>query len=199
METKQKTVTEVEAIALIDNVLAGLEDDKSRDRVLSWATSKYASGRLHESKLSFANSRASGDQPALADSKDESGAPYSPRVIAWIKKHKMSHELIDGAFHIDGDNSALIVKKVPGDSKSERLRNVAALLGAFSLVRSEQAKFTAAEFREALKQFDAYDASNNTTYVKKHKDVIQGDASSGYTVTTVGLDLAATLLKSGSE
>jgi hypothetical protein len=193
MATKRKQNSESEAIAVIDDALVHLPDDDSRNRVLSWAVSKYGGNMVPP--------RAPLPLPPGVSGSGSQGVDnvgLGPRARAWSKKHGITQQALEGAFHIDGDANTLIVKTVPGDSKKERVRSVAALLGAMALVRTDQAKFTAAEFREALKQYDAYDAANNPVTVKRHKDVIQGNASAGYTVTAVGLDVAAGLLMPSS-
>lgn len=191
MAPKQKQNSESQAIAVIDEALAHLPDDDSRARVLSWAVSKYG-GTIRAAALLAGSTGVLG--PGLHQPIPDSSEGFGPRARTWIKKHGVTPQSLDSAFHIDAESRTLILKTVRGDSKRERVRNVAALLGAMALVKTDQAKFTAAEFREALKQYDAYDAANNPTYVKAQKDVIQGSASTGYTVTSVGLDVAASLL-----
>jgi hypothetical protein len=194
MRAKPKQNSESQSIAVIDEALALLPDDDSRQRVLSWAVAKYGNA------MRLGGTQQTG--PAVAahitthQPSSDTAEGYGPRARAWIKKHGITSHVIDGAFHIDGDASTLILKTVRGTSKREKLRSVAALLGAMSLVKTDQPKFSNAEFREALKQYEAYDAANGPTNVKAHKDVIQGSASAGYTVTAVGLDLAANLLVS---
>ena len=192
MAQKQKQHTESQAIAVIDEALELLPDDDSRGRVLAWAMAKFGGAMRSDNArhpLVAPQQIAAQHQP-FANGNDSYGA----RARAWMKKHSLTSDALESAFHIEGDTSTLILKTVRGASKRERLRNVAALLGAMALVKTDQPKFTGAEFREALKQYDAYDAANGPSYVKSHKDVIQGSASAGYTVTAIGLDLAASLL-----
>jgi hypothetical protein len=188
MARAKKQHSESEAIAVVDDALNSLPDQESRSRVLNWAVSKYGGTMVPSPPTPISHGAAPAENAELGS-----------RARAWSKKHGITNQSLDAAFHIDGDASTLIVKTVRGRAKSEKVRNVAALLGALALVKTDQPKFTAAEFRGALQQYGAYDASNNPAYVKKHKDVIQGNASAGYTVTAVGLDLAAGLLVAGSS
>ena len=195
MSPKQKPVSESQAIAAVEDVLEALPDDLARGRVLDWAAAKYGAAMKHGSiEAPGASTRTSTQQRQINDSEIEG---LGPRARAWLKKHSLSQHALDAAFHIDGDHGTLILKRVKGTSKRERVRNVAALLGAMTLVRTDQARYTAEELRDALKQYNAYDMSNNPNYVKAHADVVQGSGTSGYTTTSIGLDLAATLLQSG--
>ena len=195
MASRQKLNSESQAIAAIDIALEGLPDDDSRGRVLDWAVAKYGRAMRSGGSASFVRSGGSPGNVSQQLTSEESDS-WGPRTRAWMKRHDIRSQALDAAFHIEGDNSTLILKSINGDSKSERLRNVAALLGAMALIRNDQPKFTSGELREALKQYNAYDMTNNPSYVKRHKDVIQGNGSSGYTITSIGLDLAANLLKS---
>lgn len=197
MIPKQKQGSESQAIAVIDTALENLPDEDSRARVLVWAVAKYG-GAMRNSGSTFTHPVGvpiSAPQSQTLEGSDAQG----PRARAWIKKHNITSQALDAAFHIEGDSSTLIVKSIKGSSKSEKLRNIAALLGAMALIKTDQPKFTSEEFREALKQYDAYDTSNNPANVKRNKDVIQGSASTGYTTTSVGLDLAASLLTTPSS
>lgn len=198
MAVKIEQYTESKAIAAIDAALTSLPDEDSRHRVLDWAVAKFGGGP-RGSHVPW--SRSDGDSRAESEGStgDETTVQFGSRATAWMKKHRVTTEMLDAAFHLDGESSSLILRSLPGDSKRERVGQVAALLGALALVRTDQARFSANELRDGLKQYDAYDRANNSTYVKSHNNIVQGNAENGYTATATGLDLAARLLAATSD
>jgi hypothetical protein len=189
MGNSKKSNSEAGAIGVIDEALSGLSSDDERVRVLEWACKKYG--------VTYAAQRSEPSRSAHvgAIAAESESLGYGSKAVAYMKRSRLTDEEIRSAFHLDGASGSVIVPTVPGPTGGKKLRQVAGLFGLLKLLTTDDAKFTSDEFREVLRQYDAYDQPNFSTYLKKNKDVVLGNSKSGFSVTSVGLDLAVAVLR----
>ena len=123
----------------------------------------------------------------------------SARGAAWIKKHTITTEQIEEAFHIDSGKVALILGKAIGGSKREQAVNTYILTGASALLESGNANFSDEIARQNCIQLGCYDQANHSKFLKEFGNRITGSKNAGWTLTAPGLTTAASLLKSHSN
>lgn len=141
------------------------------------------------------------DSDAIADldSSDDSDG-INPVAQKWLRRNGLSAKSLETIFSIGGDEIDLISESVPGgSSKKARMKSVALLTSAAAYLASGAARVTDEKLREALRHYDAYDATNFASYLKGLGAEVTGTRENGYTLTPRGMASAATLLKGISK
>jgi hypothetical protein len=113
--------------------------------------------------------------------------------VTWIRKHGLTDELLEKAFHFDGNGE--LIATPPGNNKREQTINAYVLLGAQHLLQNDDPRFTEAAAVALCKRFGCYDTANHALTRSKFGNKIQGSKDSGYSLTAPGLDQAAVLIR----
>ena len=98
-------------------------------------------------------------------------------------------------FSLGIDEIDLVAKHVPGNSKSERLRNVILLKGVAAYLSTGTPRITSEQLKEASLHYNAYDLTNHAKHLKGFAPYVGGTKEAGYTLTARGLAAATELVK----
>lgn len=185
--------------------LSALEPDAQR-RVIDYVVGKLgiSSLRLAQSNadLDGANERGvSLDVPTTAmsapqpSSSDDGDAGINVIAQKWMKRNALTSEQLTSLFSLGGEEIDLIAKRVPGDSKKQRMRSVLLLKGVAAYLGSGAARVTHEQLKETCLHYDAFDAANFAAHIKSFGKEVAGSKSAGYTLTQSGLAAATEIVK----
>lgn len=192
---------EVVAINDVYSALRNL-DTEAQVRVM-----RYVAAKLGLSELGIAGPRAGEDAGQYTDrfssesvqdsmpETDDQLQGISSTGKKWIARNGLQLSNISSLFSLGVDDIDLVAKKVPGKSKKDRLRSVFLLKGVAAYLGSGSARLADDDIREACMHYDAYDRPNFAKYVKELASEISGNKSSGYSLTSRGLNNAAEVVK----
>jgi hypothetical protein len=128
---------------------------------------------------------------------DESGVleGISPVARKWMRRSGLSETQLSILYSLGVDEIDLVAKKVPGNSASERLRNVMLLQGVASYLSGGVARVDNEKLREAAKHYDADVGGNFNKRLKSWASEVSGSrADANLTLTTRGLNSAKDLI-----
>jgi len=194
---------EITAISEVYSTLKELQPD-AQVRVLKYVLDKLhlsiptASdglrnrGALEERSVSpslesAANGKREGDE--------EDADGISPAGRKWIVRNGLNAKDLSSIFSIGGEEIDLVLKKVPGDKKSKRMRSVFLLKGLAAYLANGASRFTHSDVKETCLHYDAFDAANFATNFKGLSAEVSGTKETGYTLTARGLNSAAEIVK----
>lgn len=166
------------AVALFD-ILEPFEPD-ARKRLLSGVI-----GLLGDPPSSFAQSE---QEPEIELS-------VGPSARRWLSHNNLTETQIEQVYFFSDGRVDLIADRVPGQTKKERTVNVYLLIGVRTLLQSEAAVIDDAEAVAFCKRIGAYDKNNHTANRNALGNRATGSRTAGFTLTTPGLDAAATSIK----
>lgn len=112
----------------------------------------------------------------------------------FFSRHGVSEEVWAGVFHFDGTSYSIIAQDLKGKGKAPKQVQLALVLGVKGLLETGKA-FTSRELLIATcKQYSAFDSSNFSGNMKKHKKLFlpEGD---GWVLTVPGKEKAAEVIK----
>ncbi len=214
-KTMAKQVREIEdpEIVAISAVYVALKelDADARARVLDYVASKFnipkgvvnssekeENAREDTSRRDVSRTDRYTDTPPVAD--DELDG-ISPSGKKWITRSGIKPLKLMSVFSLGIDEIDLVSKSVPGNSKSQRLRNVFLLKGIAAYLGTGVARFTHEQIKETCLHYDAWDGPNFANIFKSMSADVSGGKDAGYTLTAKGISEATSLVKnmSGSE
>jgi hypothetical protein len=191
---------EVIAISVVFNALKSLTPD-AQSRVLDYVQRKLRRDSPDDRAGSEAalepEDTASGERPpsgAVQETDTDEGINAVARK--WMRRNGLTSEALGSLFSLGVDDIELVAKKVPGDTKKERMHSVLLLRGVASYLGTGAARFTHADLKETCLHYDAYDVANSTAYLKSFASEVSGTAKSGYALSARGLAAATELVKS---
>jgi hypothetical protein len=195
---------EITAISLVYSALKDLNAD-SQQRVIDYVSAKldlstrppvlpaaqgFETTSMHE-ELTAPTTPAV--ESLAADSDELEG--ISPVAIKWMRRNDLSAATVSRIFSLGIDDIDLVAKKVPGDTKTKRVRSVFLLKGIAAYLSTGAARMTHEQVKEACLHYDAYDSTNFAKYVKTLSAEVSGTKESGYTLTSRGLAAATETIK----
>jgi hypothetical protein len=128
---------------------------------------------------------------AINEDEPKSSAPNSN---ARSKQNGLSLEQIERVFHFGGDGSVEILE-IPGKGRREKTLNAYVLLGLGRYLATGDRQFSDDDARAVCETAGCYDPANHSATMKEKGTDLAGDKSKGWTITSVGLKRAATLVK----
>ena len=194
---------EIAAIGAVHKALEGLGPE-ALARVLKYVADKLKVNiPLPQEQHSLHQGRHEDAQEAIptqvaveasGDSEDELEG-ISPIAKKWMSRNGLQAKALATIFSLGVDEIDLVAKKVPGEGKKDRMRNVLLLKGIAAYIGTGAARFTHEQLKEACLHYQAYDAANFATYMKRFSGDASGDKRTGYTLTPRGLNSATGLVK----
>jgi hypothetical protein len=196
---------EITAISEVYSTLKPLEPD-AQLRVVKYVLDKLklklASAPSHapepESRPKEHRDKAeesdSGTHAKREDEEDDSDG-VSPAGRKWMRRNDLTVGGLSPIFSIGGEEIDLVLKKVPGDKKSKRMRSVFLLKGLAAYLASGAARFTHAEVKETALHYDAFDATNFAQSFRGLAAEVSGSKETGYTLTPRGLTAATEMVR----
>lgn len=127
------------------------------------------------------------------DEDDSDG--ISPAGRKWMRRNGLTIDDLSPIFSIGGEEIDIVLKKVPGDKKSKRMRSVFLLKGLASYLASGAARFTHTDVKETCLHYDAFDAANFAQIFRGLAAEVSGSKETGYTLTARGMTGAAEMVK----
>jgi hypothetical protein len=205
METDKKAngVPEIEAISAVHSALKDL-DAPAQARVLRYVAEMLQlnfklgsqSPKTEEFETGSAESVRTLPPIAPPDSRsDDDIEGVNAIALKWMKRSDLAPKSLGTLFSLGIDEIDLVSKKVPGESKKERMRSVILLKGIAAYLSSGAARFTYEQLKEACLHYNAYDSTNFATYLKSFAAEVGGTKEAGFTLTARGLASATELVK----
>jgi hypothetical protein len=191
---------EIVAIGVVYNALKDLEP-AARNRVLEYVGKKLGA-ILAPDREDLPLRRDDQPQspslplPAVGPEQDADSEGISPVAVKWMRRSGLTSTGLSMLFSLGVDEIDLVAKKVPGESKRDRMHNVILLKGIAAYLSSGVPRVSHEQLKEACVHYDAYDGSNFATYLKDFGPEVSGTKSAGYTLTARGLTEATELIKS---
>lgn len=197
---------EIEAISAVYNALKSLDSDAQK-RVVGFVAAKIGillptlkrDAALDSTPIRREQESAlkEGAEPETEQDSEESDElpGISPVAKRWMARNGLEERGLSELFSLGVDEIDLIAKKVPGDTKKDRMHNVFLLKGVASYLGSGAFKFTHEQVKEACLHYNAFDAGNFASYMKTLSGDISGTKESGYALTARGQNSATELVK----
>lgn len=190
---------EIEAIAQVNAALSGLEPG-AQQRVIDYVSQKLGLVDVRHSRTDVftdddevnqsIRSPIDSGQSKASDALDD----ISSVAKKWMKRNGLTSESLSALFSIGGDEIDLVAKKVPGQTKRDRMRSVLLLKGIAAYLASGAARITHEQAKEACLHYDAFDSANFSKYLRGMASEISGANKSGYTLTARGMAAATELI-----
>ncbi|MCH7639604.1 MAG: hypothetical protein IH855_09105, partial [Bacteroidetes bacterium] len=139
-----------------------------------------------------------GDPPSSFDqSEQEPEIELSVGIAArrWLSGNNLTEIQIEQVYFFSDGRVDLIADRVPGQTKKERTVNVYLLTGVRALLESDAPVIDDAEALAYCRRIGAYDKNNHTANRRALGNRATGSRAAGFTLTTPGLDAAATSIK----
>lgn len=192
---------EIAAIGEVFAALKGLESE-AQSRVLLYVAQKL---KIEGATLVTETSSKRSDEDQREEAADERGAQtkqeaqdelegVSPPGKKWMTRSGFRATALSKVFSLS-DEIDLIAETVPGESNRQRVRSVFLLKGMAAYLASGAARFSHEQIKEACLHYDAYDATNFSTYVKSISSEVSGTKDTGYTLTPRGINSATEMVK----
>ncbi len=201
--SEDTNLKQISAIGLVYEAVKRLSPDVAHSVLV------YVNGMVAPHKKIYSHQKGSSSDPSSSEtlgSDVSKNADLSPdghdtdgiNEVArkWLRRHQFSTEALSKLFSLGLDEIDLVVSKVPGSSKKQRLRNVFLLKGVAGYLASGQPRFTHEQAKQVSEHYDAWDKINSSTYIRTLSAEVGGTAASGYTLTARGLTEAVELIKS---
>lgn len=195
---------EISAISQVYSTLKVLQPE-AQLRVLKYVSDKLnlkmPSGSAHERETEVTQEHQENPPQEheaanrRSDLQDEDSDGVSPAGRKWIIRNGLSVDELSSIFSIGGEEIDLVVKKVPGESKSKRMRSVFLLKGLASYLGSGAARFAHKDVKETALHYDAFDAGNFAVHFRSLAGEVSGSKETGYTLTARGISAAAEIVK----
>jgi hypothetical protein len=132
---------------------------------------------------------------AKREHEEDDSDGISPLGLKWMRRNGLNVGDLSPIFSIGGEEIDLVLKKVPGDKKSKRMRSVFLLKGLAAYLASGAARFSHADVKETCLHYDAFDAANFAQNFRGITSEVSGSKETGYTLTARGLTGAAEIVK----
>lgn len=127
---------------------------------------------------------------------DEDGLEgINPVARKWMSRNGLAVDGLSKLFSLGIDEIDLVAKKVPGNSKKERMRSVILMKGVASYLGGGAPRVSHEQVKETCLHYDAFDTDNFAQYLKKMSAEVGGTKEAGYTLTARGLTAATELVK----
>lgn len=139
--------------------------------------------------------------PAVTKNDEDDGGleGISPVAKKWMARTELSAKRLGKIFSLGMDEIDLVAKKVPGDSKTQRMRSVFLLKGVAAYLSTGVARVMHEQAKEACLHYDAYDVANFAKNLKGMASEVGGNKEQGYTLTARGLTSATEMVKQLTE
>jgi hypothetical protein len=128
-----------------------------------------------------------------SDHEEELGG-ISSVAQKWIRRNGLKDGQLTKLFTLGLDQIDLVAKKVPGQSKRQKMRNIILLTAAASYLGTGTPRVAYDNLKDALTHYNAYDGTNFAAYMKDFGSEVSGSKESGFTLTARGLAEAAELI-----
>lgn len=132
---------------------------------------------------------------ARREQEEDDSDGISPSGLKWMRRNGLAVDDLSPIFSIGGEEIDLVLRKVPGESKSKRMRSVFLLKGLAAYLASGAPRFSHADVKETCLHYDAFDATNFAQNFKGLASEVSGSKETGYTLTARGLTSAADIVK----
>ena len=192
---------EIAAIGAVYEALKGLDAAVQR-RVLEYVA-----------KMLGINNTASDPEPLRRTSDEQPQTPSLPPPTAgseeegesegvsavalkWMRRSGLTSTGLSLLFSLGVDEIDLVAKKVPGETKKDRMRSVLLLKGIAAYLGTGVARVTHEQLKEACVHYDAYDSPNFAKHLTSFAAEASGTKSAGYTLTARGITSATEMIKS---
>ena len=188
--------TEFDALQTMDATLASLDDDETRERVLSYLWMKHVSKTTPVATPGvLEGGRDSGPAAPMSSTPAEPRPGYGPRAARWLAKHDLDEAILDQVFAHHEEALELVLDELPGRSRKDRVQSAYLLAGAMRYLEADTADFSDTAARAICRQYDCFDSTNHSKSVKAMKQYLTGSVKAGYTLNALGLKAAAGLIK----
>jgi hypothetical protein len=134
--------------------------------------------------------------PSVGSEQETEPEGISPVALKWMRRSGLTSTGLSLLFSLGVDEIDLVAKKVPGETKKDRMHSVLLLKGVAAYLGSGVPRVTHEQLREACVHYDAYDGANFATHLKSFAAEASGTKSSGYTLTARGITNATEMIKS---
>ena len=200
-----KIVPEVAAIGAVHAALVRLEPE-AQARVLNYVAQmlkitpplhgerfpEHAEEKTRDDSAEASKGDAHTQETEPADTEIEGISPVAKK---WMVRNGLPANQLSAIFSLGVDEIDLIAKTVPGRSQRDKVRSIVLLKGIAAYLGTGAARFTHEQLKEACLHYDAYDATNFSTYLKSLASEVAGNKSSSYTLTTRGFASATEVIK----
>ncbi len=193
---------EIAAISAVYEALKGV-DAQAQGRVLQYVAKMLgidnaASARepLKKTREDEQPQSPSLPPPTAGPEEETESEGISPVALKWMRRSGLTSTGLSLLFSLGVDEIDLVAKKVPGESKKDRMHSVLLLKGIAAYLGSGVARVTHDQLKEACVHYDAYDAANFATHLKRFAAEASGTKSAGYTLTARGITNATEMIKS---
>jgi hypothetical protein len=115
------------------------------------------------------------------------------RVQYWLKKYDVREQDLERV--LDFDNGYTLIAHIPGESKREQSINCYLVAGLQAMLSTGEPKFRDDEAVNLCKREGCYDRANHSTTRTQLGKRVTGDKESAFTLTSLGLEQAAMLVK----
>ena len=204
-ESSAEPDPEITAISQVYSTLKPLEPD-AQLRVIKYVLDKLkltlvpAPSRAVERETISEEHSDQVDEPdagvhTKGEHEDEVSDGISSLGRKWMRRNGLSVDDLSPIFSIGGEEIDLVLKKVPGDKISKRMRSVFLLKGLAAYLASGAARFSHADVKETCLHYDAFDAGNFAQNFRGLAAEVSGSKDTGYTLTARGLTGAAEIVK----
>lgn len=116
-------------------------------------------------------------------------------ALKWMRRSGLNPTSLQTLFSLGVDEIDLVAKKVPGESKKEKMHNVLLLKGIAAYLGTGAARVTYEQVKEACIHYAAYDMANFASYLKSFAGEVSGTKEAGFTLTARGIAAATELIK----
>ncbi len=204
MAKQVKTAEDPEIVAISEVYQALKElDADARIRVLNYVSGKFNISSPVKSNTDREDNSPPPTEPTFhtTPAADDEFEGISPAGKKWITRSGIKPAKLMLVFSLGIDEIDLVSKSVPGNTKSQRMRNVFLLKGVAAYLGTGSARFTHEQIKETCLHYDAWDTANFANIFKTMSADVSGGKDTGYTLTAKGISEATTLVKnmSGSD
>ena len=134
--------------------------------------------------------------PTAGSEEESESEGVSAVALKWMRRSGLTSTGLSLLFSLGVDEIDLVAKKVPGETKKDRMHSVLLLKGIAAYLGSGVARVTHEQLKEACVHYDAYDYANFATHLKSFAAEAAGTKSGGYTLTARGITNATEMIKS---
>ncbi len=115
------------------------------------------------------------------------------RAQNWLRKHDVSEDVLERVLDVESDYA--LIAHLPADSKREQTISCYLITGIQAMLRTGEAKFQDEDAIALCKTEGCHDRPNHAATRTQLGKRVTGDKDTGFTLTSVGLEQAAVLLK----
>jgi hypothetical protein len=197
MSSQENLTDDPEAVA-IAKVSAALKDldPEVRNRVLKYVAERFGiSTPVTKARNDERMQPTSMPMTENPQNQDDELDGISPAGKKWIARNGIDPDKLMSIFSLGIDEIDLVSKSVPGEKKTQRLRNVFLLKGIAAYLGTGAARFTHEEVKETCLHYNAWDGPNFAVTFKSMSADVSGTKDSGYSLTSKGISEATSLVK----